>query len=382
MRVRNSLTVAISALLLITGATSTGAAPEAKEVYLIKFADNVNLGSEISALKAAGDEVRFEYRNVFKGAAVAMNSARAEALSRNPRVEIIELDGIVTKDETRSPAVWGLSRIDERSLNSTANSYSYTTTGAGVTAYIIDSGIFKHGDFSSRLLPGYTSIQDGRGTDDCDGHGTHVAGTVGGNTYGVAKGVSLVPVRVLDCNGSGSWSGVIAGLDWIRSAANPHGKTKAVANMSLGGGVSTSVNAAVASLVKSGITVVVAAGNSNRDACRFSPASERTAFTVGATDSNDARASYSNIGVCLDIFAPGTGITSSWIGSATATSTISGTSMASPHVAGVVARYLQSATNTAPESVMAEIRTQATLGKVKSAGKGSPNLLLFRDPNS
>jgi subtilisin family serine protease len=228
-------------------------------------------------------------------------------------------------------------------------------------------------EFTGRVLAGYTAINDGNGTNDCNGHGTHVSGTVGGTTWGVAKQVTLVPVRVLDCRGSGSFSGVIAGVDWV--AANP--RRPAVANMSLGGGLSSSVNAAVAGAVAHGVTMVVAAGNSSADACNYSPSSEPSALTVGATTSTDARANYSNFGTCLDLFAPGSSITSAWNTSPTATNTISGTSMATPHVTGAAALVLQSNPGASPAAVGSFLTGHATPNHVASAGTGSPNLLLF-----
>jgi subtilisin family serine protease len=223
------------------------------------------------------------------------------------------------------------------------------------------------------VTSGYTAINDGRGTSDCNGHGTHVAGTVGGTTWGVAKNTRLVAVRVLDCRGSGTTSGVIAGVDWV--TAN-HVKP-AVANMSLGGGTSSTLDAAVNNAVAAGVTMVVAAGNSNVDACTASPARAASAITVGATTNTDARASYSNFGSCLDIFAPGSSITSAWYTSNTSTSTISGTSMAAPHVAGAAALYLQGNPTASPSAVTSAIIGDATTGKVTSAGSGSPNRLLY-----
>jgi subtilisin family serine protease len=256
-------------------------------------------------------------------------------------VEFVEQDAAVSLSEARieptafqNGATWGLDRIDQaaRPLD---GQYRYRYSGAGVYAFIIDTGILAgHVDFGTRRLSGYSVFVDGYGDSDCNGHGTHVAGTVGGATWGVAKTVTLVPVRVLDCAGSGSWSGVIAGVDWV---AGQTGMRPAVANMSLGGGKSTSVNAAVARAHDQGVTMVVAAGNSNANACNYSPASEPKAVTVGATTSTDARASYSNFGSCLDLFAPGSSITSAWYTSTADTKTISGTSMASPHAAGALA---------------------------------------------
>ena len=219
----------------------------------------------------------------------------------------------------------------------------------------------------------FDAVNDGRNGVDCNGHGTHVSGTVGGARYGVAKGVQLRAVRVLDCAGSGTTSGVIAGIDWVTA----HHASPAVANMSLGGGASTALDNAVTASISSGVTYAIAAGNSNRNACNYSPARAATAITVGATTTTDGRASYSNYGSCLDIFAPGSGITSSWIGSNTATNTISGTSMATPHVAGVAALYLQTHATASPASVRNALVANGTTGKVTSAGNGSPNVLLF-----
>lgn len=224
------------------------------------------------------------------------------------------------------------------------------------------------------MLPGAGFIGDGQGSNDCNGHGTHVAGTIGGSQWGVAKDVTLVPVRVLDCAGSGSWSGIIAGIDWVAAQT---GLRPAVANLSLGGGKSSSVNAAVAAAVGKGVTMVVAAGNANADACNYSPASEPSALTVGATTSGDARASYSNFGSCLDLFAPGSSITSAWHTGQSAEQTISGTSMAAPHVAGVAALALAANPTSTPDMVTRFLLDNASLNKVGSAGTGSPNRLVF-----
>jgi subtilisin family serine protease len=307
---------------------------------------------------------------------VRMPEAAAEALARHPSVVAIEEDMVVFAVGTQTGATWGLDRIDQRDrpLN---GSYTYAKTGAGVYSYILDTGILPgHVDFGGRVVSGFTAITDGNGSSDCNGHGTHVAGTVGGTTYGVAKQTTLVPVRVLGCTGSGTNSGVIAGVDWV--AAN-HVKP-AVANMSLGGGASSALDAAVANAVSRGVTFVVAAGNSNANACNYSPARAASAITVGATTNTDARASYSNFGSCLDIFAPGSSITSAWWTSNTATSTISGTSMASPHVAGVAALIVEgTGSSMTPAQVTDAIIAAASTGKVTSAGTGSPNRLLFSD---
>jgi len=298
-----------------------------------------------------------------------------DAIRRNPNVDYIEQDATVELRQTsvQNSATWGLDRIDQadRPLDT---QYHYGPTGSNVYAFIIDTGLrVDHVEFAGRVLPGYGAIADGQGTNDCNGHGTHVAGTVGGSTWGVAKQVRLVPVRVLDCAGSGSLSGVIAGIDWTASSS----MRPAVANLSLGGGLSSSINQAVAGATAKGVTMVVAAGNENVDACTRSPASEPSAITVGATTSADQRASYSNFGTCVDLFAPGSSITSAWNSSVNATNTISGTSMAAPHVAGVAALILQGNPSATPAAVAEAIRSQATSNRLGGLGAGSPNLLLF-----
>ncbi|MFN4893594.1 MAG: S8 family serine peptidase, partial [Bacteroidota bacterium] len=252
-------------------------------------------------------------------------------------------------------------------------SYTYNTDGSTVDAYIFDTGIrTDHVEFTGRRRSGYDAF--GGTTNDGNGHGTHVAGTVGGTLYGIAKGVNLVAVRVLDNAGSGTNTGVIAGVDW---AAGDHTTKPAVGNMSLGGGASTALDDAVRRAIADGIVMVVAAGNSNVDASTSSPARTLEAITVGATTSTDTRASYSNFGSVLDIFAPGSSITSAWYTSSTATSTISGTSMASPHVAGVAALYLEAYPGSTPAQVQDGLKASATANVVTSPGTGSPNLLLF-----
>lgn len=315
------------------------------------------------------------YTAAIKGFSVQMTEGMARGLSNHPQVAWVEEDGEVSADTTQSGATWGLDRIDQRDrpLNGT---FVYTRTGAGVKAYIIDTGILRtHSQFGGRAIDGYTAIADGRGSTDCNGHGTHVAGTVGGSTYGVAKGVTLVAVRVLGCTGSGTNSGVIAGVDWVRG--NHPAGAPAVANMSLGGSASSALDTAVTNCINDGVTFAVAAGNSNANACNYSPARTAAAITVGATTSSDVRASYSNYGSCVDIFAPGSSITSAWYTSTTATNTISGTSMASPHVAGVAALYLQGSPSASPATVRNALVANATTNRLTSIGTGSPNRLLF-----
>lgn len=279
--------------------------------------------------KQHAGKVLQSYDTVLKGFAIYLpdtaGAAFIEAMKKNPHVLSVESDTIVNIDATtQSNPDWGLDRIDQKALPLNS-AYSYLQTGSGTTAYIVDTGILSsHQEFSGRVLSGYTAISDGNGTTDCNGHGTHVAGTVGGTTYGVAKNVNLVPIRILGCDGSGASSNVIAGLDWILK----NGKKPAVVNMSLGGATSSSLDSAVENLYNNGYVMVVAAGNSNTDACTSSPARVSKAITVAATDNTDTRASYSNYGSCVDIFAPGSQINSSWIGSNTATKILNGTSMA------------------------------------------------------
>jgi serine protease len=330
--------------------------------------------SETSAdlARASGGQVMRTFNHALRAAVMRVPERGLRALQRDPRVIYIEQDQIMEISATQSNATWGLDRVDQRDLPLDGN-FSYDFTGSGVNAYIIDTGIrLGHNDFSGRANAGYTAINDGNGTNDCNGHGTHVAGTVGGETWGVAKDVELWAVRVLGCNGSGTNSGVIAGVDWV--AANA--QLPAVANMSLGGGSSTSLDDAVRNAVSAGITFVVAAGNSNADACNGSPNRVAEAITTGATTSSDRRSSFSNYGSCVDIFAPGSSITSAWIGSDSDTNTISGTSMAAPHVAGGAALYLEANPSAAPSEVFNALIDNATQNRLSSLN-GSPNLLLY-----
>ena len=320
-----------------------------------------------------GGKVQLVYEHALKGFSIRMPEARARHMSSDARIKWVEEDSIARAITTQTGATWGLDRIDQRDLplNTT---YIYNQTGSGVHVYIIDTGIRPtHAEFGGRVSGGADFILDGNGTNDCHGHGTHVAGTVGGTTYGVAKQVSLHPVRVLSCGGSGSWAQVIGGVDWVTS----NHVDPAVANMSLGGGLNSSLNQAVENSISAGVTYAIAAGNSNADACSFSPAATVNAITVGSTTITDARSSFSNFGTCLDIFAPGSSITSAWNTSDTATNTISGTSMASPHVAGGAALYLAANPSATPASVRNALVNNASVNKVTSPGTGSPNLLLY-----
>jgi subtilisin family serine protease len=353
------------------------AAGVVRDRYIVVFksdAADADVDAEVRSARAVG-QVHYQYTAALKGFAATLPEAALEGLRRNPQVDYIEADQEITLDATQTGATWGLDRIDQASLP-LSGTYSYTNTGAGVKAYIIDTGILTtHQEFGGRASYGFDAVKGkGAGT-DCHGHGTHVAGTVGGATYGVAKGVTLVAVRVLNCRGSGTTSGVVAGIDWV--TLNHTGNNPAVANMSLGGGASTAIDTAVKNSIADGVTYALAAGNENTNACNRSPARVAEGITVGATTSTDARASYSNYGACLDLFAPGSSITSAWKNNNTSTNTISGTSMATPHVAGVAALYLQGSPSASPATVRNAIVNGATAGKVTNPGTGSPNLLLF-----
>ncbi|ADI14395.1 S8 family peptidase [Truepera radiovictrix] len=303
-----------------------------------------------------------------------VDEAALRRLQSDPRVAYVEQDQVVSLSATQTNATWGLDRIDQRTLPLDGR-YTYNTTAPDVTVYVIDTGIrADHQEFGGRVVGGVTAISDGRGSSDCNGHGTHVAGTVGGSTYGVAKGVRLFAVRVLDCAGSGANSGVIAGVDWVTY----NHRKPAVANMSLGGAASRALDDAVSASIRAGVTYVVAAGNENRNACNTSPARVSAALTVGASTRSDSRASFSNFGSCVNLFAPGQDITAAWHTGTGALNTISGTSMASPHVAGAAALYLQNNRSASPSTVADQLIRNATTGVLSSIGTGSPNRLLFK----
>ncbi|WP_445946634.1 S8 family serine peptidase [Shewanella sp.] len=323
--------------------------------------------------------IKLRFDDVLNGVVVTADKQQLEQLLKDDNVRYVEQDQYFTLDPVMSTtavqnnATWGLDRIDQHDLP-LDNTYNYQYDGNNVTAYVIDTGIRNsHQEFGGRASSGYDFVDNDNDSSDCNGHGTHVAGTIGGSTWGVAKNVNLVGVRVLNCSGSGTYSGVISGINWVKNnAALP-----AVANMSLGGGASQAVDDAVNNLVSSGITTVVAAGNSNADACSFSPARAVKAITVGSTTNTDARSSFSNYGSCLDVFAPGSSITSAWYNSDNATNTISGTSMAAPHVAGVAALYLNENNSLTPAQIDSLISSRSTKNKVTNPNAGSPNELLY-----
>lgn len=344
--------------------------------YIVVFKDDVSDVSDAATRKINkhGGTKRFTYSRALKGFAAKLSDQAVEALRSDADVAYVEQDQVMSLSVVQTGATWGLDRVDQRDLP-LSTTYEYNADGTGVKVYIIDTGIrFDHAEFSGRASSGFDAV-DGGAADDCHGHGTHVAGTVGGTTYGVAKNVTLVAVRVLNCSGSGTTSGVIAGIDWVtadHSAGQP-----AAANMSLGGGASTALDDAVINSINDGVTYGVAAGNSNANACTASPARAEPALTVGSTTTTDARSSFSNFGTCVDIFAPGSAITSAWHTSATATNTISGTSMATPHLVGAAALYLHANPAATPAEVEVALESNATAGKVTNPGTGSPNLLLY-----
>lgn len=358
--------------------------------YIVVFKPNLSAPEMQRATDRVAKNLRgtvvYEYRAALNGFAARLDKKALKQLRLDPTVEFVEQDKRVSindgfesphapsaLDTSQTNATWGLDRIDQRNLP-LDNVYSYTPDGTGVNVYVIDTGIRSaHTEFGGRAFAGYDSVKDGYGTFDCNGHGTHVSGTIGSSTYGVAKKVNLYAVRVLDCDGFGTDSGVIAGIDWVTAQR----VKPAIANMSLGGSKSNALDNATRNSIKAGVVFTIAAGNENQNACNTSPAGTAEAITVGATTSADKRSSFSNYGACLDLFAPGSSITSLWNSSNTALNTISGTSMASPHVAGVAALYLQEHPTASPQTVRDAIVNNATPNKVTSLGSGSPNFLLY-----
>ncbi|MFF7843647.1 S8 family peptidase [Streptomyces ossamyceticus] len=348
-----------------------------KDSYLVTLRKNTGLKAASSKgrslIEEYGGTVERTYRSALNGWSAELSAAEARRLAADPAVASVEQNQILTADATQTNAPWGLDRSDQASLP-LSGTYTYPdSAGGGVTAYVIDTGVrVTHSQISGRATNGYDAVDGDNVAQDGNGHGTHVATTIAGSTYGIAKQAKIVAVRVLNNSGSGTTAGVVAGIDWV--TANHSGPS--VANMSLGGGASAALDTAVRNSIASGVTYAVAAGNSSANASSYSPARVTEAITVGATTNTDARASYSNYGSVLDIFAPGSSITAGWYTSDTATNTISGTSMATPHVAGAAAVYLAGHPSATPAQVATALTGGAVTGKVTGPGTGSPNRLL------
>ncbi|MGX7669078.1 S8 family peptidase [Plantactinospora sp. DSM 117369] len=393
---RRSVVVGVSTLAMIAAAAvpaaaappeapvrGVGAANAVADSYIVVFKDTAVARASVSTTARGligkhGGKVGRTYSAALRGFEISASAQAARRIAADPSVAYVEQNKTYQISGTQpNPPSWGLDRIDQRN-RPLDSSYTYPNTASNVNAYVIDTGIrFSHNDFGGRAVSGFDAV-DGGAADDCNGHGTHVAGTVGGTSYGVAKAARIYGVRVLNCSGQGTTAQVVAGMDWVTAnAVRP-----AVANMSLGGAADSAIDTAVNNSINAGITYVVAAGNGNvlgvrQNACNYSPARVPNAITVGATQNNDAAASFSNFGTCVDILGPGVGITSAWSTGDTATNTISGTSMASPHVAGAAAMVLSANPTWSPQQVRDYLVNNSTPDVVTNPGTGTPNRLLY-----
>ncbi|MEP7795259.1 S8 family serine peptidase, partial [Sanguibacter sp. 25GB23B1] len=353
----------------------SSAEPEAQ--YIVLYTDGTDVDAEADELRADGTVVEQTFTEA-PAAVVTLTATEADTLATTAGVEAVEPDSVISALATQPNAPWGLDRIDQRTLP-LSRTFSPPSAATGVTVYVLDTGVTSANvEFGGRVTAGWTAIADGRGTQDCNGHGSHIAGTIAGSTYGVAKGATIVPVRVLGCDGKGTLSDLLAGIDWITAQHGPG--APAVANLSLGGVTSPTLDTSLQRMIEDGVTAVVAAGNDSVDACSVSPARVPQAITVAASDSADRQAYFTNIGACVDLYAPGVLIPSAGHLSATATATKSGTSTAAPHASGAAALLLAENPAMTPAQVAATLVGRATPGVVVGATGGTPNRMLYVPP--
>jgi subtilisin family serine protease len=369
------LVIGAAAMPLTASAQPSGPATSSVKRYIVQADSHAAVEGLTGVVRKSGGNVKNVYSTSLAGFSATMTADQAQQLASQRGVTAVNEDKVFHSTTIQTNPTWGLDRIDQRTTAGNKR-YDYSTTGAGVTAFVVDTGIrLTHSQFGTRAKSGYDFVDHDTNASDCEGHGTHVSGTIGGSTYGAAKGVKLVAVRVLDCEGSGWASDIIDGLDWVIA----HRSGPSVVNMSLGGGVYAPLDAAVERTVAAGVNVVVAAGNDGADACDSSPARAPHAITVAATDSSDVSPWWSNAGSCVDMFAPGVDVLSASNASNTATETMSGTSMATPHVVGLVARYLQTSPKATPAQVTAALVAASTKNVVIDPW-GAPNRLLYAAP--